>query len=117
MTKKRMSSLIRSIFWYLLLLLPLICFAFTCLSDQPNTAFGTFMENFFAGAENNPLWTFVHDLFGSEGILPIFSNTVCSYFTYFICVELLHVVLDVVLFLPTLLHGALDKISGKDGDM
>lgn len=116
MTKKRMMSLVRAIFWYLILLLPLICYVCTCLSDQPNVAFTEFMSNFTVTG-SNPVYTFINGLFGSSGQFPALSAPVVSYFTYFVCVEFLHVILDLVLFLPTLLHGALDKITRKDGDM
>lgn len=117
MTKKKLFTLIRSVFWYLILLLPLIAYVATCLCDQPNVAFDEFMSNFAIINSNNPVTTMVNELFGSSGSFPIFSSGMACYFAYFVAVELLHVVIDLVLFVPTLLHGAIDKICKKDGDM
>lgn len=116
MNKKKLSNLVRSIFWYLLLLLPLIAYVAVCLCDQPNVDFGEFMHNFTINGLN-PVYTMINGLLGQGGSFPVFSQGVCDYFSYFVFVELLHVILDIVLLVPTLLHSAIDKITRKDGDM
>lgn len=115
MTKKSMGSLVRQIFWYLIILLPLIAYVATCFCDQPNVNFDEFIKQFIP-VGSNPVYDLLQYICGSSSSYVALSDSMCRYLAYFVYIELIHVVFDFILFLPRLLHRALDKLSGKGGD-
>ena len=91
--------------WLLLALMPII--AYFCLaSAQPSTDMITFTEMMSSKLQftssNNVIYSTIWDVFGTGGILPILTEGLAAYLTYYIIIELAHLVVDVLIFIPRL---------------
>ena len=51
------------------------------------------------------------DIFGADGIFPFFKENsgIVYYFVYFVYVQIIHVLIDVLVFIPRFAHKILDK--------
>lgn len=110
MRKRNIAYFFDTLMWYLLYLLPLIAFIISfCLGQNL-----TFSSLFFGigldiVSDNIVLITLV-SIFGSTGVFPVFSsNDLLIYLTYFICVFVIHILVDFLLFIPRFCHKLLDK--------
>ena len=117
--KKTISNLADHIFWLIVGLMPLILYALQFLAyeltavstDLPT--FLQFMQN-FGLSTTSVCYTVLQDLFGSEGILPLYAsgdNAVVLFLSYFVTVEIVHLAVDFLLFIPRLSHKWLEKIT------
>lgn len=122
MRKKTLSRIVDSVFWLIIALLPVIFFVVQPLAYELTTtaevlpSFSDVMATF--GMDNsNIIYTSLMDIFGTDGILPFFgtsSSAVVLYLSYFVIVQLLHVFIDFVLFIPRLSHKWLGKITNTE---
>lgn len=65
--------------------------------------------------ENNQIYINLGEIFGIDGIMPLFSNSdVLMYMSYFVCVYLIHIFIDFLLFIPKIAHKWLNKLYGGD---
>ena len=116
--KKMCKTDIRKVLWYFIIAFPLLAFLVSnIVADSQGVIvvnFGVFMLENFDLTTSNVLIDMFNGIFGSSGFLPIFmdNNGLFLYFVYFIGVELIHIILDVLLFLPNILHNIFDKIGG-----
>lgn len=82
-------------------------------SSAPDlTAFMT--GNGFNILSSGLIYSCLDELFGSAGILPLFSvgdNGVMLYMTYFVSCMLLHLAVDFLLFIPRIAHKFMDKFT------
>ena len=65
--------------------------------------------------QDNIIFTTLSDIFGTGGVLPFFQSTdLIIFFTYYICVYLLHLLVDFVIFIPRLAHKWLNHFTQGD---
>lgn len=125
-TKNRFSYKLDKLFWWLVALMPFIGYfgvvAFNGLTLAPGEAAVPSLPNFmyqyvFSGAsfEGNPVWYILSNLFGSNGVFPIFTNqSSLLVFNWFIVVEIIHVCFDIIVFIPRLAHKWISKAVQDD---
>lgn len=130
MRKKNILLIVEKIMWGLILLLPILYWLIspigysigggTALSGLSGSniimlGFGDVLGN-FGITTSNIVYTSLSDLFGSSGVLPFFSanSSMLLYLTYFIIVEVCHLVVDCVVFIPRLAHKWMNKYTSED---
>lgn len=117
--KKTISNLADHIFWLIVGLMPLILYALQFLaykltavsSDLPT--FLDYMHN-FGLSTTSVCYTALQELFGSTGVLPLFvsgDNAVVLFLSYFVTVQIVHLAVDFLLFIPRLSHKWLEKMT------
>ncbi len=117
--KRTISNLADQIFWLLVALLPLVLYGLQFLaydltvvsSDLPT--FLDYMQN-FGLSTTSVCYTALQELFGSNGVLPLFvsgDNAVVLFLSYFVAVQIVHLAVDFLLFIPRLSHKWLEKIT------
>ena len=121
MRKRTINHLADTIFWYLIYFLPVICYLLYMLVE-PGTgvstvlSFGDFFESIGIGfVSDNIVITSLQSIFGSTGILPLFStDTPFIIFSWFICTFICHLAVDFLLFIPRLAHKWMNKFTQGD---
>ncbi|MCQ2969593.1 MAG: hypothetical protein MJ191_05700 [Clostridium sp.] len=105
MRKKTINKICDSFMWYLLYLLPVIIFIVSSINDSGSiTSFKNVMD-IFGVSETSIIYISLSELIGYGGILESFiDSSMILYFSYFIMVNIAHVIVDVVVFLPRLCH-------------
>lgn len=116
MRKKTMNNLFDNIMWYLIYMLPLFCFLFLLIRTGSVQTLSTCMSSLGLGVlETSDITTTLTSIFGVGGIVPLFANTdIILYMSYFVCVFVLHLAVDFLLFIPRLAHKWLNKLCGGD---
>ena len=66
---------------------------------------------------DNVVFTSLNSIFGASGIMPLFAgNGILMYLSYFIICMIVHVAVDVLLFIVRLAHNWMDGIVGGKND-
>lgn len=121
MRKKRFDYVLDKIIWSIILLLPLIMYLgqylmyeLTSVTTLP-TLFDYISINFNLDS-TNILYVSLMDLFGPEGVLPYFSanSSLMIYLCYFVIVEVVHIAVDVLVFIPRFAHKLMSKFGGDE---
>jgi len=61
------------------------------------------------------IYTTLNSVVGAGGILPLFSSPdILIFFTYYICVYILHLLVDIVIFIPKIAHKWLNTFTQGD---
>ena len=126
MRKKTISNLAEHIMWGIILLLPLLMWLISPLgysigggSDVSSLDLPSLTSIFeqFGLYTNNVIYNSFSDLFGPDGILPFFTtnSAFLLYAFYFVMVEVLHLVIDCLVFIPRLAHKWLNKCTLEIG--
>ena len=122
MRKRTIANLVDSAFWFLVSILPLALYLITCLSYKLQsstdtlTAFLPFMKN-LGLMDSGIIYNSLSDLFGSSGILPLFSadnNAILVFLSYFVSVEIVHLAVDFLLFIPRLGHKYMNTFTQNE---
>jgi len=115
MRKRTLNCLFYNIMWYLIYLLPIFAFLFMLIRTGSIMPLSDCMSTFGLGVlTNNFVYNALNGLFGSSGVVPLFANPdVLLYLSYFICVYLAHLAVDVLLFIPRYSHKLMDAFGGK----
>lgn len=118
MRKRSISYLIDAGFWLIVSLLPVLFYMIQPLAYELTSAsdtLPTFAQTMATFGINNTnyLYVAIMDIFGDQGLMPFFSSdsVVVLYLSYFILIQLLHVFVDFVLFIPRLAHKWLEKLT------
>lgn len=118
MRKKTLNCFFDNLMWYLIYLMPLIIFVFYNINSGTLTSLGSIFDSIGLNIlTDNVVLTTLSDVFGTGGVVPIFTNSdILIYMSYFICVYLVHICVDVLLFIPRLGHKWLNEFTsgGKD---
>ena len=121
MRKRTIKTMADTIFWYLLYFLPVIGYLIFLIAEPSSgvtvsLTFSGFMDSIgFGVLTDNIIFSVLSDIFGVNGLLPIFVNdSLIAYFTYFIGVFVIHVLVDVVLFIPRLAHKWMNAMCNKE---
>lgn len=112
---KRTFHYIKELAWLLLALLPLFVYlAIARASGQSLENFMTVMSEKlnFINTEN-VIYTSIKSVFGDGGTLPIMNDGLIMYATYFCIIELVHLIVDVLLFIPRLAQSWIEGFERK----
>ncbi|MBE5735422.1 MAG: hypothetical protein E7361_03145 [Clostridiales bacterium] len=114
MRKKTINHFFDNLMWNLLYLLPIICFIISINTSGQLISFTDCMTSCgFGILTDNIVFVALNSLFGVGGILPVFVSTdLLLYFSYFICIWLCHIAVDVLLFLIRYAHKLMDSFGG-----
>lgn len=109
---------IRQALWYFVLALPLLAYLFQCFecAGSPPTLADVIAEFNASTQVGNTIYDTIKQLFSNTYLLGGLSDAVMQYFTYFVSIELIHVLLDFVLILPQLCHDAFAAIFHRHDD-
>lgn len=103
--------------WYLLYLLPIFVLLFMIAKNGQLVTFDTVFTGL--GLEvfnNNVILTSLIDIFGQNGVFPLFTSYgILTYASYFVCVYLVHLAVDFLIFIPRLLENLGDKFTKNGG--
>lgn len=122
MRKRTIANLVDSAFWFLVAILPLALYLITCLSYKLQsstdtlTAFLPFMKN-LGLMDSGIIYNSLRDLFGFGGILPLFSadnNAILVFLSYFVSVEIVHLAVDFLLFIPRIGHKYMNTFTQNE---
>ena len=122
MRKRTISNIVDSAFWFLVSILPLVLYLITCFSyklqssTESLTAFLPFMKN-LGLMDSGVIYNSLSDLFGSSGILPLFSannNAILLFLSYFVSVQIVHLAVDFLLFIPRLAHKYMNTFTQNE---
>ena len=132
MRKRTILMLCDKVLWGAILLLPVV--AFLLAPWGYSIGGGTSMSGLSGGAINLPtfssylaqfglsgdnvVYQALKDFFGTNGVIHFFydDSALLLYFTYFVSVELVHLVIDFILFIPRLAHKWLSFMTGEYKD-
>ena len=113
MRTKTIEVIIDRAFWALVLCLPVIAYLILCIHFDTHSFMDIF--NQFSINDSNIIYSALKDIFGSGGILEFFDTTninpILIYMSYFISIELVHIIVDTLLFIPRVCVLLLDKAS------
>lgn len=112
MRKRTIKCLADTIFWYALYFLPILILILMSIHN-PITSISSVISTLgFNVLQDNIIFTTLSDIFGSGGVLPFFQSTdLIIFFTYYICVYLLHLLVDFVIFIPRIAHKWLNHFT------
>lgn len=119
MRERTLKSLFDKIMWYGIYLFPLICYAFLCLSFQYNgdnavVDFDIFMSNLTGfGQWGGNLYNVIFNLFTNVLDLTDYSG-IAEYVVYLVVITIIHVIFDIIVFIPRLFHNFLDTLEKGD---
>lgn len=105
MRKKTIKCLVDEIFWGLIYMLPL--FAMLLVTYRTGTLVGVSEAMSSIGfnvVTDNFIVNSLASVFGASGVVPMFSNDILVFMGYFICAWILHIMVDVLLWLPRWFH-------------
>lgn len=118
MRKKTVNHLADTIFWYVLYFLPVIAYVLYLVACEPMSAvpvvnMGDFVAQIGLQFDStNVIYSALVDLFGPGGILPLINSTaIFSVLTYYASVYIVHLAVDVLIFIPRLAHKWLDSFA------
>lgn len=116
MRKRNINCIFDNIMWYLIYLLPIFAFLFVLIRTGTLMPLSDCMSTFGLDIlTNNFVYTALSGLFGSSGVVPLFTSPdLLLYLSYFICVYLAHLAVDVLLFIPRYSHKLMSAFGGKD---
>ena len=115
MRKKIIYHIADKLFWFIAMSLPLLVWIIS--ANNGNGNFASVMSELGVSTDNIVYQT-LESLFGSgqDSIIHLFTSgsTTMLYFTYFIIIELVHLFVDFILFIPRLSHKWLSKFTRSE---
>lgn len=120
MRKRTILNLADTVFWLVVALLPILLYAVSFLPFEL-TSFYSFdsFESFMASMGINSsgvVFDSLSAIFGTGGILPLFadSSVVVVYLSYFVCVQIVRLAVEFLLFIPKLCRKWMDNFTSKE---
>ena len=122
MRKRTIANLVDSFFWLLVAILPIVLYLITCFSykltnaTESVVAFLPFMKS-LGLVDSGLIYNSLFDLFGTGGILPLFSAenyAILVFLSYFVSVEIVHLAVDFLLFIPRLAHKYMNTFTQNE---
>lgn len=115
---KRTFHYITEAGWLFLALLPAILYLVAARNTggADMLTFSQMMDEklgFFTSNEN-VIFTSINDIFGPTGTLPILTESLTAYLAYYIVIEIAHLCVDVLLFIPRIAHSWMDAYTRKN---
>lgn len=115
MRKRTIKRLADTIFWYALYFLPVLILILMSIHN-PITSLSSVISTLGLDVLNDSvIYTTLNSVVGVGGILPLFSSPdILIFFTYYICVYILHLLVDIVIFIPKIAHKWLNTFTQGD---
>nr|DAW31738.1 MAG TPA: hypothetical protein [Inoviridae sp.] len=123
-TTSRFAFKLDKIFWFVISFFPLFSwliylFSFSSYTASPLTFFAWLDQNFgFMGQiQNSVIYSTLYQIFSItsvDSLFPVLSTSLMAFFTYLATVEIVHVVYDVIVFIPRLAHKWISKAVQDD---
>ena len=123
-TTSRFAFKLDKIFWFVISLLPLFSwlvylFSFSGYTASPLTFYAWLDQNFvFMGQiSNSVIYSTFYQIFSITSVsslFPVLSTSFLAFFTYLVTVEIVHVIYDVIVFIPRLAHKWISKAVQDD---
>lgn len=106
--KTRFQAKLDYLFWFLIMLLPIFIYLFQCWGNTPTIGFFDFLSDFspfpfITDILNNVTQTAFNSTFALNG-----------YIGYCVAVEIIHVLFDVIVFIPRFAHKLIAKAVQDD---
>lgn len=115
MRKRTIKRFADTMFWYALYFLPILILILMSIHNplmSVSNVIDTLGLNIIT---DNIIYTTLSNIFGVGGILPLLQNSdILIFFTYFISVYVLHLAVDIVLFIPRIAHKWLNDFTQGD---
>lgn len=113
MRKKSCENLFDIVFWYVIYLLPLFVIILGCINGSVISIDSAFDLLNIGLIRDNIVTTTLIDLFGPSGVLPFFNHYgFITFISYFVIANILHLVVDILLFIVRWSHSLLEKGLG-----
>lgn len=123
-TTSRFAFKLDKIFWFVIAFFPLFSwliylFSFSDYTASPLTFYAWIEQNFgFMGqVHNSAIYSTLYQIFSItsvDSLFPVLSTSLLAFFTYLVTVEIVHVVYDVIVFIPRLAHKWISKAVQDD---
>lgn len=123
-TSSRFAFKLDKFFWFVISLFPLFSwliylFSFSSYTTSPLTFFAWLDQYFgFIGQiPNSVIYSTLYQIFSItsvDSLFPVLSTSLMAFFTYLITVEIVHVVYDIIVFIPRLAHKWISKAVQDD---
>lgn len=123
-TSDRFGRKLDKFFWFFLSFLPIFSWliyllSYPLLNVDPTTSFvrlsnwisGQFLVSSFSG---NIVFQSLMKVFGSGGAFPLFDTNSAVLFFWLASIEIVHVMFDVIVFIPRLAHKWISKAVQDD---
>lgn len=114
MSKKKINYLYDLLYYAIFMLIPVIAYIIHLHHFDNITLMSFFQE--FGILSDNIIFTTLVDMFGTNGYLPLIDSTSTLFylFTYMAIVVLIHLVYDVIMFIPKLAHKYLSSYAERE---
>lgn len=123
-TTSRFAYKLDKIFWFVLSFFPLFSwllylFSFSGYANSPLTFYVWLEQNFalIGQISQSAIYSTLYQIFSItsvSSIFPALSTSLMAFFTYLITVEIVHVIYDVIVFIPRLAHKWISKAVQDD---
>lgn len=117
MSKQAVKNRCSVVFWWLIKMFPLICYAlqFFLRVGTPESSLYTFLSTNLEFITGNVVYSTLAEIFGADGFFPMFAanSGILIYFSYFVFVEFVHILVDVLVFLPVVCRKLMTKWGGS----
>lgn len=112
MRKKNFFCIVDTLFWWIVYALPIVVWLISLSTDTP--VYSDLQSIIDQGFSNNSI---IYDSLykiigrGSEINLPLIGDSQLQLFVWFISANILHLLVDFILFIPRLCHNWLEKFT------
>ena len=115
MRKRTLSYIAEKLMWLIIVMLPfLMLVCIWAKNGNTATSLADVMQ-YFGISDNNVIYTSLTGLFGTGGVMEFFNTPdFMLYFTYFVIVEIVHLAVDFLVFIPRLAHKFLNSFTRSD---
>lgn len=123
-TTSRFAFKLDKIFWFVVSFFPLFSwliylFSFSSYTASPLTFLAWIEQNFgfMLNVQHSAIYSTLYRIFSItsvESLFPALSTSIMAFFTYLATVEIVHVVYDVIVFIPRLAHKWISKAVQDD---
>lgn len=114
--KRTVRSITDELMWFLIYTFPIL-FILIGIHHGGYDGMLSYITTNFAAVESTFIFETFDGIFGADGILPLFIGNwiIFEYYAvYFIIMLILHVLIDVMAFIPRLAHAWMGKFTGGD---
>lgn len=117
MRKRTIKCLFDNIFWSVIYMLPLIFAIIHWFKIGVIDLSSVFALGGFELFADNIVFSSLNSIFGASGIVPLFADSgILMYLSYFVICMIVHLVVDVLLFIVRLAHNWMEGIVGGKND-
>ena len=115
MREKKILTIIDRLVWWFIALFPLIILSFNAFNHNLISISEVLTTLGFNVTNSNVIYTALNSLFGSTSeFLPIFATgDFIAFATYFVTINLVHLFVDMLLFLVDICHNLLKGVLRK----